>query len=459
MNHDLGPWFALCLALLLTLGCEDPDDPADDDDVADDDDDDTGDDDDDDTGDDDDDDTGDDDDTVQGDFCPALPPATGNTVTLNDTQTGELMGRVADAQTGDTILLEDGEYNLHGDYLRFVVPGVTLRSASGNREAVILDGDYETTEIIQINAPDITIADLTLREAYYHPIHVSTSGADTTGTLIYNVHIIDAREQAIKINPHDDGYYTDDGEIACSHLELTDEGRPIVDNNCYTGGVDAHQSMGWHIRDNLIEGYWCDYGLSEHGIHLWRACRDTLVERNVLRNNARGIGFGLVEDAGARVYDDAPCGGETLVGHYDGMIRNNFVYADDSDLFDSEYGNDGGISLAQACGAQVVHNTVASTQTPFASIEFRFDHTDAVITNNLVTHNIMDRGGVAALSGNLEGASMSLFEDPSDGYLWLAAGASDAIDQGEAVPAGDCDYDYDGDPRDDGSPDIGADER
>ena len=95
-----------------------------------------------------------------------------------------------------------GLYNLNGAYLRIDAPGVVLRSASGNREAVVLDGNYDTTEIIQIVASGVTVADLTLREAYYHPIHImSSESLSTDDTFLYNLHIIDPGEQAVKINP------------------------------------------------------------------------------------------------------------------------------------------------------------------------------------------------------------------------------------------------------------------
>ncbi|MFZ5915545.1 MAG: hypothetical protein ACOYZ7_01255 [Chloroflexota bacterium] len=393
-------------------------------------------------------------------LCPPLPAPSGPTVTVSTV--AELQQAVLNAAAGDTILVADGAYHLNGVYLRFDTPNVTLRSASGNREAVILDGNYVTTEIVQVVASGITIAELTLREAYYHPIHVmSSDSGDTTNTLIYDVHIIDPGEQAIKINPGAEGYYPDDGIIACSHIELTDAGRPYIRNNCYTGGIDAHQARGWTVRDNIIEGFWCASGLSEHGIHFWRACRDTVVERNVLRENARGIGFGLATTGDARIYPDNPCPGADggYVDHYDGIIRNNFVFASQSELFASEYGFDCGICLWQACGAQAVHNTVASTQAPFSSIEWRFDHTDVEITNNLVTHNLLDRGGVATLAGNLEYAPLSLFVDGTGGDLHLTAGASAAIDQGESLSEGLGDDDIDGDARPIGAaPDVGADE-
>ena len=372
----------------------------------------------------------------------------------------ELQNAVNTAVSGDTILIADGIYNLDGVYLRIDTPNVTLRSASGNREAVVLDGNYITTEIIQIVASNVTIADITLREAYYHPIHVmSADTADTLNTRIYNVHIIDPGEQAIKINPAAAGTYPDDGLIACSHIELTDAGRPHIRNNCYTGGVDAHQAEGWVIRDNLIEGFWCASGLSEHGIHLWRGSRDTLVERNVLNDNARGIGFGLATSGDARTYPDNPCpsAGGGYVDHYGGIIRNNFVFASQASLFASDSGFDCGICLWQACNAQVFNNTVASTEAPFSSIEWRFDNTVVEIKNNLVSHNLRDRGGTVVLANNLENAPLTLFVDGANGDLHLRNTAVTAIDQ--AVSLAEVTDDIDGDGRYTGAaPDIGADE-
>ena len=161
----------------------------------------------------------------------------------------------------------------------------------------------------------------------------------------------------------------------------------------------------------------------------------------------------------ARTYPDNPCPGADYVGHYDGIIRNNFIFASRDALFSSQYGFDCGICLAQACGTQVLHNTVASTATPFSSIEWRYSNTDADIINNLVSHNLRDRGGAASLAGNLTDASLSLFVDGASGDLHLAATATAAIDQGVSIAEGLCDDDIDGDARPIGSaPDVGADE-
>jgi hypothetical protein len=397
---------------------------------------------------------------VNGALCGPLPAPDGNIIRVSTVN--QLWAGVNDANPGDTILIADGTYNLDGIYLRMDVPNVSVRSESGDRDAVILDGNYITTEIFQIVASNITIADLTLKEAYFHPIHVSTSGdSHTLDTLIHNVHIIDPGEQAIKINPTGSGYYADEGTIACSHIELTDQGRPHIRNNCYTGGIDAHQSRGWEIRDNQIEGFWCEVGLSEHGIHLWRGCRDTLIERNVLNDNARGIGLGLVTDGTGRTYPDDPC--PYAVGYVDdfgGLVQNNFVSVNDPDLFASDFGFDCGICLWNACNGQVLHNTIytADPNNTFSSIEWRFPNTVAVISNNLSNDEMQERDGAAGdLSGNLTTAQTAWFVDVPSGDLHLRSIAVEVINQATSS-AGVLD-DIDGDARPIGlAPDIGADE-
>jgi hypothetical protein len=308
----------------------------------------------------------------------------------------------------------------------------------------------------------VTIADVTLREAYYHPIHVmSGDAAHTLNTLIYNVHIVDPGEQAIKINPATTGHYTDNGTIACSHIELTDAGRPHIRNNCYTGGVDAHQSRGWIISDNVIEGFWCSNGLSEHGIHLWRGCRDTTVERNILRNNARGIGFGLTTDPSGRTYPDNPCPAASgYVDDFGGVIRNNFVYANSSGLFASAAGFDCGICVWNSYNARILHNTVytADPAHTFSSIEWRFSNTTAALTNNLVNDQLRERDGAhGTQSNNLTTAQASWFVNASTGDLHLSSTAASAID--EVTAPAEVSDDVDGDLRPIGTAsDIGADE-
>jgi len=392
--------------------------------------------------------------------CAPLP-LTGKVVDVSDPT--KLVSAVYDAKEGDTIALADGTYDLKGSTLQLHTKGVTLRGKSGDREKVVIDSGYSTAagDGIAISASNVTVAHLTVRRAYDHPIHFyPTDTADVTDALVYDVHVVDPGQQAIKINTNGaKTHVVDKGTIACSRIELTDAGRTKIRDSCYTGGIDAHDAAGWRIRDNSIEGFWCTTGLSEHGIHLWTGSRDTIVERNEIKDCARGIGLGL-GDLGGRTYSDKPCGGATAVGHFGGIVRNNFVFAQSAPLFSSPSGFDVGIGLEQACEVNVLHNTVFSTTAPkSSSIEWRFANTKATLTNNLVSHNLLDRdsGATATLAGNKDKATASLFVDASKGDLHLASPATGAKDVGVAIAAGLCDDDIDATSRKDPR-DVGADE-
>lgn len=396
-------------------------------------------------------------------LCDPLPPPQGPVIDVYPAQASDLRAIVAGAASGTTILLHDGVYDLSGGdntyRLSFNTPGVILRSASGSREAVVLDGAYGTNEIISIHASDVVVADLTVKRAYDHPIHISgPSGVPISGLVFHNLAIIDPGQQAIKINPNNGGY-ADFGVIDCSLIRLTDAGRSEIRDNCYTGGIDAHQARGWKVRRNRIEGFWCPQGLSEHGVHFWRGSRETLVEENVIVDCARGIGFGLGEDGVSRDYPDDPYPGIGYLGHIDGRIRNNFVAAHDADLFASAFGFDTGIALEQARGTEIYHNSVASSQTPrSSSIEWRFSNTQAEIANNLASSILKARNDAEAnLSGNLQEMPLAWFEVIPAGDLHLTAQAAGAVDHGVLLPAGSADIDIDGQLRDT-TPDVGADE-
>ena len=359
--------------------------------------------------------------------CDPLPPAGGDLVEVWPAQAPNLRTIVAAAESGTTILLHDGTYDLGcgdgGCRLVFDVSGVTLRSFSGDREAVILDADYGTNELISIYASDIVIADVTLMRAFDHPIHITGQGQPISDILIHNLHIIDPGQQAIKINPDGTGLgVTTNSTIQCSHIELTDAGRTHIRDSCYTGGIDGHATSHLLVRRNRIEGFWCDDGLSEHGVHLWRASADTVVEENLIFDNARGIGFGL--------------GYGAANGHVGGIIRNNFVGAESTGLAGSPDGFDTGIGLESAEGAEVYHNTVVSTFAPASSsIEWRWDLTSASIANNLVSHTLLPRDGAAAvLEGNIATADESWFVDPDVGDLHLVNGDLEPVGAAVILP-------------------------
>ncbi len=391
--------------------------------------------------------------------CPPLPPPSGPTVTVTPAQAAELPGIVTSAAPDTTIVLEAGTYALPAT-LQLAQPGVTLRSAGDDADAVILDAGYAVDEAIAISASNVTVAHVTVTRAVNHPIHVYPPGpgVDVVGTRIYGVSLIDGGEQFVKVNPVvGQAGYIDEGRVECSLFRLTDAGRPHVESccgGCYTGGIDVHAGWKWVVRQNRFEGIHCDQsGLAEHAIHFWKGSRDTLVENNTIVDCARGIGFGLGGGAGDRVYPDAPYGG-AMLAHYDGIIRNNVIWADTP-----EY--DTGIELDETRRPVVAHNTVvhgAGATAFFSSIDSRFAGTETVLVNNL-TVAITERDGASAVkSHNLEGTPLDLFVDAAALDFHLAAGAAAAIDQGAVVDQAG--VDMDGEAHDLGAaPDIGADER
>lgn len=393
--------------------------------------------------------------------CTPLPSPTGTIVNVDPSMASALPAMVRDAAAGTTFVLADGTYRMAGDEaarrIQIRAANITLRSASGDAGRVIIDGEYVTNEIIGVYASGATIAEVTVTHAVDHAIHVTPpdGGPDITGFRLYRARLIDNGEQFLKVNPGGArDAWTDDGIVECSHFEMTDAGRPNVERavgGCYTGGIDAHSSRGWVVRQNTFVGIYCaGEGLAEHAIHFWVGSRDTLVERNVILDCARGVGFGLVDTGNTRAYPDDPYPG-LFVGHYDGIIRNNVIVANIA-YYDT------GIELDQARGALVLHNSVVETAAAtgsFSSIDTRFDNSVTTVRNNLV-RRITVRGGTSTADHNLETVPLSYFVDPAGGDAHLTASAAMAIDQG-AVEA-DAGLDIDGEPHG-ASPDLGADER
>jgi len=399
-------------------------------------------------------------------FCPPLGPPTGPTSIV---QIGESISAAVNAAAPNTTIhIENGVYDLSDDPVWIRTEGITLRSLSGNRAGVILEGDYNDNGsggVINVVADNVTIADLSIRQSRFHAIHVSAGAtADTLGTRIYNVDIRDPGEQAIKINTGAGGF-ADQGEVACSSITMSRAGASFVNtqtssgSNCYTGGIDAHDARDWTVRDNYISGFWCDGAggafLSEHAVHFWTGSRDTQVMRNKLVDNARGIGFGL--GPGGRSYSDDPCPGINDAGHYGGLIHNNVVVNVDTALFASANGVQEGIALWAACDATVLHNTVIFADAGNSAIEWRYAQTTAVVANNLTSHRLWARSGTATLVTNAEETTLSNFVDFAGLDLHITSGTSVAVDQGTDQYVGLSATDLDGDSRD-ASPDIGADE-
>ncbi|MFZ5453358.1 MAG: right-handed parallel beta-helix repeat-containing protein [Thermodesulfobacteriota bacterium] len=351
----------------------------------------------------------------------------------------ELAEAVVQANLGGpkTILIRDGTYTLD-DGLWVEAAGVTVRSLSGNRSAVIIQGQGmagDVSHIFNVPGANFTVRDVTLKGVCNHAIQIH-GNYNATAPTIRNVHILDTYEQMIKVSydPADLGKRADNGVVEDCLLEYS----AGIGPQWYIGGVDAHNARNWIVRRNIFRGIRSpSEDVAEFAIHFWSGSEDTLVERNIIINCDRAIGLGL----GDR-------------GHQRGIVRNNMIYHNAVEGF-----ADVGIAVESAPGAQVYNNTIYQEHSYPHAIEYRFPATTGVlIANNLTNKAISPRdGATGTVSDNVTNAQASWFVNPPAGDLHLKSVIKTVVDQGRIIAG--LATDFDGDPRPRGAGiDIGADE-
>jgi len=365
------------------------------------------------------------------DFCPAYvdsPLYRSRQTQITVGPSDDWMGAIQGAQPGAEILLLDGDYLLD-EYAVPVYNDVTIRSATGNRDAVLIQGmGYGVgSEGFMILGANVAIADLSMTGMRNHAISIK-GDLGAQATHIYNVHLYDIGTQHVKGTPGGIA----DGVVACSSIGYTPGG---VQGD-YIDGVDIHQAIDWLIRDNLFYNIWgdgtgcevdidCGTYISGPAILMWNNASGTIVERNTFRDCFRNIAFGLGN------------------GHEGGIIRNNFIYQTTP--------GDAGIELRDANNAQVQHNTIILGGDYPGAIEV-WNASGHLIQNNLITAPVWNRGNA---SFNAEGN----ISDASNDDL-VASGDPHLPPGSRAIGAGvtsDVDSDIDGDPRA-GSWDVGCDQ-
>lgn len=360
--------------------------------------------------------------------CPPLPAPSGPTITVSSE--AALRDQAYQAAPGTTILISPGTYYLNG-VVQVVHDHITLRSSSGNRADVVLDGGgmiVGNTHVILIEADDVTVANLTIRNAGEHG--VSVNGYDRP--ILYNLHILDTGYQLVKVNPVGDG--SDDGLLACSRLEYT-----TTSLEDYTNGISAHNAHRWTVRDNEWYRIRTPGNVPAPTILFWSGSTDTVVERNLLVDCYQGIAFGNASH---------PAG-----DHSGGVVRNNIIYA--------SLPHDSVIEMVHATGWLVAHNTALLLNPDGLTwgMEARFADTQGTFAYNLTNMSIwMDRDGAQGSGiGNVTNGQSSWFVNAAAANLHLTAAATAAIDQ--AAPLPEVSDDFDGQTRPIGSAaDVGADE-
>jgi len=360
---------------------------------------------------------------------------------------------VRKARPGTTIMLEDGVYVLDTKQsIRIKVPGLTLRGASRNRDAVRIEGGSSG---IVIAANYVTIADLTVAKPRFHSIQVRGERG-VSYTRIYNVHLIDAGQQFVKISAGngEDGRYGDHGLVACSHIEYTtySKGNGRTPPS-YTNGIDILAGKDWVVRDNVIRRIRSEKGPAGPAILVWKNAQNTVIKRNRIVDSWRGIALGLMA-AGKR----SRGGPDVLYDHQNGLIENNviLVIGDPADA---------AIENNFARESKIYHNTIFYRDDLHHqarwSIEYRFPPTEGIdIRNNLSNLPIRKRspfpGEQAVTGGNVTTADAGWFVDVFDEDVHLLPNVA-PVDAGEVLVG--THQDFDGTTRPIGKkPDSGADE-
>lgn len=320
---------------------------------------------------------------------------------------------------------------------------IQIRGATGNPADVVIQGAGMLDPVapfgIQVfTASDVLIADLSVRNVYYHAIAVQgDQGAHDI--RLYHVRLSDAGQQIVKGVPG-----ADDVRIEYSELFLANgavnhpEGSPP--GSCYTNAIDGVGADRWIVRDNLIHDIRCqDLSLAGPSILLWQGSTDTLVERNTIIDSSRGIALGLV----------------SATDHFNGIVRNNFIRMNPA----ATYAVDVPIYVTSP-DAKVLNNTALTSGRYPNAIEARYAGATGVqVTANLLDAAIQPRNGaMPVLDNNLGNAQAGWFADPASGDLHLTPAASPAI--GHATALADAVDDFDGQLRAPGinGSDIGADQ-
>jgi len=379
-------------------------------------------------------------------FCLVMLIGTTNAAygdTVNVGTVAELRNAVALANSSGgnkTILLNDGTYTLTST-LYINSPNVSISGQSGARDKVIIQGDAMSASasvgnLLRVAASNFLLSNVTLRKSGWHLLQIAgETNADYP--TIRNTVFRDAYQQMLKvsIDPANPNVASDNGLVETSLFEYT----AGIGPQYYIGGIDAHRSKNWVVRNNTFRSIISpNVTVAEFAVHFWNGSANNTVEKNLVINCDRGIGFGL----------DAK-------GNTGGIIRNNMIYhAANAGQF-----ADVSIALTESPNTQVYNNTIIMDNGFPWGIEYRFASTkNVLVVNNLTNKPIMNRDGASGtVSKNVTNAGGTWFVKPASGDLHLASAISSVVAAGQAVSG--LSDDFDGQPRPAGTGiDIGADQ-
>jgi hypothetical protein len=389
------------------------------------------------------------------------PPQLGPNAVWVNTEAA-LQAAFANLQSGETVVIQKGTYQLSKTLyigLQHQVQNVTIRGATNDYNDVVLVGNgMENANYGNVpfgfsiyNAQNVTLADLSIGEVWYHPIELQgNSGA--SAIHVYHTRVFNGGEQLLKSNPNPTtGTGVNNSTVEYSLFEYTN-GPPTTDHGGgtgYTNGVDVLAGSGWVVSNNLFRGLHTPdnaQNLWNPAVLFWRHTSNQIVEGNTFINTDRAIALGLAYET-------------TGYDNQGGIVRNNFIYQSPG-LFSTarKQGADGQIIVWDSPNSVVYHNTILTNGNSPASIQTRWvAGTD--IRNNLADAPLGARDGATfTQGGNYLSATLAMFVNPATADLHLVSNsATQTYVIGQVAPLPSVTADWDGNPRPAGvNTDIGA---
>ncbi len=302
----------------------------------------------------------------------------------------------------------------------------------------------EPTEMFDLYSSDVTIQDLTIKEVYYHGVHMRAE-VNVDRVHLNNLHTINCGERHFKCswdsgNPSN---IMDDAIIENCLCEQTQANSNHTDND-YIGGIDLMGVNNIIIRDNVFKGIVGPTGGGRAAIFIWHHNTNPTIERNKIYGCDRGISMSNPGWAGP---------GAASTG---GIIRNNFITR----------GVNIGLELNFTDSLKVYYNTLYSADTSYWRTVSIYDAAGIYVTNNLqlkynIIGGLVNNGsagsGNVTETGDITGSTPATnwFVDPNNGDLHLTSSATGAFNVGVLLP--EVPQDYDKQTRS-STPDVGADE-
>jgi hypothetical protein len=377
-------------------------------------------------------------------IAPALPQVSEPTILVSDVQ--ELIRALDQAEAGQTILIKDGHYMMP-QYVQISADNVTLRSASGHRERVVIDGaESRHRELLGIRAcSGVTIADLTIQNIQCNGFKIN-SETNVQNLTIYNCLIHNIWQRGIKgvkvpkenreaIRPKNCRiqyclFYNDRPK------RLSDDPADIAKGN-YVAGIDVMFAKDWIISDNVFVGIQGRTYEGRGAIFIWHDSQDCVIERNIIIDCDVGLQLGNPHRPSEIQYHCLRF-----------MARNNFITR----------APEAGIVTVYTKDCKILNNTIHDPQSRLQRLlRTVFTNDGLLFTNNLLSGPGIRNESESEITflNNLIRDVTDYFIDPAQGNLHLKDTAIDAVDKG--IVREEVVEDIDRKPRG-AKPDIGADE-